>query len=71
MKAKQQDRINAARHFGLHKWGAIKSAALRLALCELQTVEPKWEKPRRIADRFGLGSALAFYYKNPELYWDE
>ena len=70
----QQDRINAARALGLHRWSNLRSAALKLALS--LTVEAHWQAknlPRvlRICDRFKVGTAFSFYVTNQELYWAE
>lgn len=56
----QQDRIEAARSFGLHLSG-LRTAALKLALCELQRVRPDWPRVLSVCDRFHVADAFGFY----------
>jgi len=62
-------KIEAAKHFGLHK-SRIRLSALRLALWEMQAREEcrDWRKLDRILDRWRLRDAFAFYSARPDLF---
>ena len=63
------EKIKAAKHFGLHK-NLLRCAALRLALGEMQCFPHARDmvKIRRILERFKLHDAFAFYATKPELF---
>lgn len=62
-------KIEAAKHFGLHK-SLIRLSALRLALWEMQKREEyrDWRKLDRILDKWRLRDAFAFYSARPDLF---
>jgi hypothetical protein len=62
-------KIDAAKHFGLHK-SLIRLSALRLALGEAQKREEfiDWRKLDRILDKWRLRDAFAFYSARPEMF---
>jgi hypothetical protein len=65
------DAIKAGKHFQIDRWPRLKYAALRLAMAEMQVSAPYRDKGKihKLSQRFGIGSALAFYAGNPELFW--
>jgi len=63
------ERIKAAKHFGLDKWPKIRISALKLAMQESMPSNPDKAKVERINKRFKTGRALAFYADNQNLFW--
>jgi hypothetical protein len=63
------ERIKAAKFFGLDKWPKIRISALKLALQETLPADPDKAKIARINKRFQTGRALAFYADNQNLFW--
>jgi len=63
------ERIKAAKYFGLDKWPKIRIFALKLAMQEILTADPDKAKIERINRRFQTGRALAFYAANQNLFW--
>ena len=66
-----ETRQAAWRHFRLEKWGALKLAALRLAMEECTQIPAARDdaKLARLKNRWRIGPALEYYAGNPELYW--
>jgi hypothetical protein len=62
-------KIEAAKHFGLHK-SLIRLSALRLALGEIQKREEyiDWKKLTRILDKWRLRDAFAYYSARPDMF---
>jgi hypothetical protein len=63
------EKIEAAKHFGLHK-STIRLSALRLALYEMQKREEfvNWNKLSRILEKWKLRDAFAYYNSKPEMF---
>lgn len=65
----QQDRIAAGRYLGIERLGAIRHAALRLALMEQhEKANPDRARILALVDRFKVATAFGFYASRPE-YW--
>lgn len=72
MKACQDQRIKAARHFGMLAWPSIRHSALKWVMCEMQKI-PSFrdrEKIDKVCRRFKVGAAVSYYVSEPEMYWD-
>lgn len=62
---KTTDKIKTAKHFGLDK-SMMRCRALKLALWELEKIQPRREYITRILDRWKLRDAFAFYAAKPQ-----
>lgn len=64
------DQIKAGKHFGIDKWSKLKHAAMRLVMQEHECL-PEYrdqEKINAISERFKLGSPLAYYLHNKDMF---
>jgi len=64
---KTTDKIKAARHFGLDQ-SIMRCRALKLALYEFASLNPRMDKITRILERYRLRDAFAFYAAKPEAF---
>ncbi|MFY8199416.1 MAG: hypothetical protein ACOVLE_02005 [Pirellula staleyi] len=64
---KQIDKVKAAKHFGLDQ-SMVRCRALKLALYEFASINPRMDKITRILERFRLGDAFAYYAAKPEAF---
>lgn len=64
---KTTDKIKSAKHFGLDK-SIMRCRALKLALYEFASLNPRMDKITRILERFHLGDAFAYYAAKPEAF---
>ena len=65
------DKIEAAKHFGIHNWHPIKHAAMRLVMGELSKKPEYWDYKliSKVVDKWKIGDCVGFYSHRPELWW--
>jgi len=63
--------IKAAKHFEVEKWSRLKHAAMTLLMQETEMDSSFWDLNliQKISKRFQLGTAFAFYSRNPKLWY--
>lgn len=65
------EREKAWMYFEIHKWPLLKQHALKWLMCEGQKKNEYWnfELMKKVAKRWRVGTAWAFYQMRPDLYF--